>query len=141
MTFDYQIEEIEHTADWAIRVRARDFRNLFVGAATGMFGLVAERSKVGLDRQVEIELDAIDIEVLLVDWLNELLYLSEEHNVVFFDFSIHALDLRKEGARLRAQARGGQPDELFKVIKATTFGGLAIVQHDDAVQVEIVFDV
>ena len=37
-----EIEEIEHTADLAIRVRGRDLSQLFANAARGMFGLMAD---------------------------------------------------------------------------------------------------
>jgi len=137
---DYDIQEIEHTADWAIRVRARDMAGLFAGAAQGMFGLLTDLSRVAPVRRFEIDLRAIDVETLLIDWLNELLYLSEEHGVVFTAFTIH--DLTADGgARLRAQVDGGRPSQLFKVIKAATFHGLSIDHDDDGLQAELVFDV
>jgi len=137
---DYDIQEIEHTADWAIRVRARDMAGLFAGAAQGMFGLLTDLSRVAPARRFEIDLRAIDVETLLIDWLNELLYLSEQHGVVFTAFTIH--DLTADGgARLRAQVDGGRPSQLFKVIKAATFHGLSIDHDDDGLQAELVFDV
>ena len=139
-TPDHHVQEIEHTADWAIRVRARDLIGLFTGAAEGMFGLLTDLSQVTPVRQFEIELRAIDVETLLIDWLNELLYLSEEQGVVFTGFAIHDLTVNG-GARLRAQVDGGHPSELFKVIKAATFHGLSIRRDDDRLQAELVFDV
>ena len=137
---EHRFEEIEHTADWAIRVCARDLRGLFAGAAEGMFGLLTDLSHVTPDRDFEIELQAIDVETLLIDWLNELLYLGEQHGLVFNRFTI--LDLVANGdARLRAQVGGGQPAELFKVIKAATFHGLSIRRDNDGLQAELVFDV
>jgi len=137
---DHRVEEIEHTADWAIRVRARDLPDLFASAARGMFGLLTDLSAVVPDRQFEIDLQAIDAETLLIDWLNELLYLAEQHGVVFIEFTIREL-AANGSARLRAQAGGGRPAELFKVIKAATFHGLSIRQGDDGLQAELVFDV
>ena len=137
---DYDIQEIEHTADWAIRVRARDMAGLFAGAAQGMFGLLTDLSRVAPARRFEIDLRAIDVETLLIDWLNELLYLSEQHGVVFTGFTIDSLTANG-GARLRAQVDGGRPSQLFKVIKAATFHGLSIDHDDDGLQAELVFDV
>ena len=135
------IEEIEHTADWAIRVRAHDVRELFVRAAAGMFGLLADASRVRLTETFDVTLSAIDVETLLVDWLNELLFMGEEQGLVFFEFDIDQFDVEHAPATLHASARGGRPDELFKVIKAATFGGLSIKQDADGVVAEIVFDV
>ena len=137
---DHHVQEIEHTADWAIRVCARDLVGLFAGAAEGMFGLLTDLSQVTPVRRFEIDLRAIDVETLLIDWLNELLYLSEEHGVVFTGFTIHDLAVHG-GARLRAQVDGGHPSELFKVIKAATFHGLSIDHDDDGFKAELVFDV
>jgi len=137
---DHHVQEIEHTADWAIRVHARDLMGLFAGAAEGMFGLLTDLSQVTPVRRFEIDLRAIDVETLLIDWLNELLYLSEEHSVVFTGFTIHDLAVHG-GAWLRAQVDGGHPSELFKVIKAATFHGLSIDRAEDGLLVELVFDV
>src|SRR3972149_1508125 len=131
------VEEIEHTADWAIRVLAQDLPELFAAAARGMFGLLTDLSEVSPEHSFEIELRAIDTETLLIDWLNELLYLAEEHDLVFTDFAIHELS----DTHLRASARGGRPAELFKAIKAATFNNLSINRIADGLQAEVVFDV
>lgn len=127
-------------ADWAIRVHARDATGLFVASACGMFSLLTDLSQVTPDRHFDIELQAIDVETLLIDWLNELLYLAEEHGLVFTDFAIHELT-DKGVARLHASVSGGPPAGLFKVIKAATFSGLSIKNETDGLQAELVFDV
>lgn len=133
-------EEIEHTADWAIRVRARDLPELFATAARGMFSLLADLSTVPAARQFEIDLGAIDAETLLIDWLNELLYLAEEHQLIFASFTIHEIG-GNGPVRLRATAGGGAPDELLKTIKAATFSSLSIERDGERYQAELVFDV
>lgn len=144
---DSSYEEIEHTADWAIRVRGRDLAELFAAAARGMFSLLTDLSAVEARREIELDLRAIDTETLLVDWLNELLYLSEQRQIVFNEFEIIQLDEPEAGriervARLRARVAGGPvPGGLRKVIKAATFSSLAIDRDAAAYSTEIVFDV
>jgi len=134
------IEEIDHTADWAIRVRGRDLRELFVNAAQGMFGLMADLEVV---RQVSpsverhIELDEFDAETLLVAWLSELLWFNEESQVVLDRFEIEALT----PTHLRATAWGGIVSGQWKHIKAVTFHELEIIQTDAGYEVSLVFDV
>ena len=137
---ELRIEEIEHTADWAIRVRASDLAGLFAGAAQGMFGLLTDLLAVEPERSFAIALRAIDVETLLIDWLNELLYLAEAHGLVFTHFTIDEL-VMDDFAHLQAQVHGGRPAELFKMIKAATFHGLSIVRDDDGFKAELVFDV
>ena len=132
--------EIEHTADWAIHVRATSPSELFVVAAQGMFSLLTELDAIEVDRELEIELEAIDRETLLIDWLNELLYLAEEHDLVFSRFEVELSDTN-EGVSLRGRAGGGKPSELKKTIKAATFSSLAIHEAGDGLEAELVFDV
>jgi SHS2 domain-containing protein len=52
-------EEIEHTADWALRIRGRDLRELLINAARGMSRLLlADASALPTDVKRHIELDA-----------------------------------------------------------------------------------
>ena len=67
-------EEIDHTADYAIRVRGLDLPGLFIEAARGMNALTAGAA-VGPAVSREIHVEASDLEALLVSWLEELAFL------------------------------------------------------------------
>ena len=131
-------EEVDHTADRALRVWAADARSLFLDAAHGMINLMGDPppgcTPTGWQ---DIELEAIDQESLLVEWLNELLYLAEETGGLFVTFDVLALT----EYHLRARA-GWVPARASKAhIKAATYHNLAIVQTADGVSVELTFDV
>jgi len=130
-------EEVEHTADIAIRVWGRDLAELFANAAYGLACQMADLAEV--DRTVEqsIELGAYDAETLLVAWLGELLYLGERDGCVFTDFDM----LEVVPTRLRSVARGGAVQEHWRHIKAVTFSDLEIVLTDEGYETTIVFDV
>jgi len=134
---DNRFEEVEHTADIALRVWGRDLAELFVNAAYGMACQMADLDEA--DRAVErsIELEAYDAETLLVAWLGELLYLHERDGCVFTDFDM----LEVTPTRLRAVARGGPVREHRRHIKAVTFSDLKIVYTDEGYETTIVFDV
>jgi SHS2 domain-containing protein len=68
---NYHFEEIEHTADIAIRIRGRDLAELFVNAAYGMACQLSNPDAVKQTVERRIELDAYDAETLLVSWLGE----------------------------------------------------------------------
>ena len=73
-------DEIEHTTDRAFRARGRNFRELFEHAAQAMFALEAGcegQPVVGPVRDVAVA--GFDRETLLINWLNELLYLHKVH--------------------------------------------------------------
>lgn len=131
-------QEIEHTADLALHVWGQDLRDLFATAARGMASLVAEVAP-GAVPIVErrVTLSAPDVETLLVDWLNELLYLSEVEGVVFAKIEIPEIS----DSHLVATVGGYPVAEHLADIKATTFHNLAVIAGQVGYEVEIVFDI
>ena len=134
---DRKFEEIEHTADLAIRAYGRDMRELFANAAYGMFALMAEPSLEGPACEREVSLEATDYESLLVDWLNELIYLHEVERETYYQFAIETLS----PAKLQARVTGGATKNKTKAIKAATFHELAIEETANGLVATIVFDV
>ncbi len=131
-------EEIDHTADWALRVWGEDLRSLFENAAHGMVRLI--EGKATPDQPAThhtFELEAPDWEILLVDWLTELLALIEDEGIVFS----HIHTERVDDLKLAAQASGQSGGEFKKVIKAVTFHNLAIRHTPTGYETVIVFDV
>lgn len=131
-----RFEEVEHTADAALRVHARDWGELFINAAHGMFGLMADWEESPPAKEQEISLQAIDGETLLVDWLNELLYLHEMKEVVYTGFEIRDIS----PTTLRATAWGTKRWTPKTAIKAVTFNELHIEKTSEGYTVTIVFD-
>jgi SHS2 domain-containing protein len=132
-----RFEEIEHTADIAIRVWGHDLAELFANAAYGMACHMADVDAVSRTVEHAIELQAYDAETLLVAWLGELLYLGERDSCVFTDFDM----LEVAQTRLQAVARGGPVSEHRQHIKAVTFSDLEIAHNDAGYETTIVFDV
>lgn len=130
-------EEVEHTADLALRVRGADLREIFTNAAKGMFALISDE-KPALAERHTVSLESLDMEALLVDWLNELLYLAETQGQILGDFRLSELT----PTRLEAEVWGARAGNIKKVIKAATFSGLAIQEiGQGGYEVTIVFDV
>jgi len=129
--------EVDHTADWSIRVRGATLPDLFINAATGMASLVADLSSVQPVVEHTIEVNGVDAEALLVNWLNELVYHTEMDGDVFCEFHIEAF----ETTRLRVIAKAGRGIELKKQIKAVTFHNLQIIPTDNGYEATLGFDV
>jgi len=132
------IRIVEHTADWALRVRGPDLAGLFGHAAVGMAQLLAgDLAAVPLEEARELALAADDAESLLVEFLGELAYWAERDGLV-----CPVVELSEVSPTiLQATARGGRLAELQKHIKAVTYHDLAIRPTDDGLEVTIVFDV
>ncbi len=128
--------EIQHTADWALKVWAPNLEVLFSQAAQGMYWLMETALQEGPRIERAIEVDGPDAESLLVAFLSELLYLSESEGLGFDQFDVTILN-----TRLRAAARGAPLATQKKEIKAVTFHNLAIRRDGESFTVTIVFDV
>lgn len=136
----FEFEEIEHTADVGLRVRGSDLADLFINAARGMWTLIVpDIDEVQAEVAREIELEAMDSEVLLVDWLSELLYLHETEHEVYGQFVVYDISPTYLRAEIRGDSVTGH--SLRKHIKAVTFNDLSIEETDAGVEATVVFDV
>jgi SHS2 domain-containing protein len=129
-------EEIQHTADWALRVWAGSLPALFAEAARGMNVLSGAQPVPGPRLSRAFEAEAPDAESLLVLFLSELLYATEQEHLVFDAFKIDV-----EGSGLKASMSGAPMLSLINPIKAVTYHNLHIRKTDPGFEVEIVFDV
>ena len=132
----YWSEEVEHTADRALRVWGRELPDLFAGAARGLYRLMADLDGLAATRWREIRLEAPDREGLLVAWLNELLFMTESEGLLFVDFRCKSVTETTLVAWV-----GGTPGRVVMVpVKAATFHNLELVQDSAGWSTLITFD-
>lgn len=129
-------ETIAHTADLALRVRGGDLCDLFVNAARALFAVMTEPLEESTTERM-VDVDAVDTEALLVDWLNELICLHETEGETYTRFVLEDFS----PTHLTARVFGGPTREKTLVVKAATFHDLAIVPQDGGVTATIVFDI
>ncbi len=132
-------EELAHTADLEIRVWGEDLVSLFQQAAAGMIQLSGvEGLTEGISSvQQNISLEAMDIEGLLILFLEELLYrLTEDYMV----YEIRKLSISSEYT-LKAKLKGAQIKSYQRDIKAVTYHNLNIRTTAEGYEVNIVFDI
>ena len=131
-------QEIEHTADLSLRVWGEDLRALFEHAALGMMSLLGGETSPGGDTLREsIKLRAPDYEMLLVDWLTELLYLIEDRGILISRVAVTCVS----GMVIEAEVSGGHATSIDKHIKAATYHNLSIRRTGEGYETTIVFDV
>jgi SHS2 domain-containing protein len=133
-------EVIEHTADVGIIAYGADIDRAFANAARALFSLITELDSVNEVLYRNIELTASDEESLLVEWLNELIYLFDTEHILFKRFDVVVLP----NARLRARSYGEKVDisrhQLKTGVKAATYHMLS-VDRNNGYQVRVIFDI
>ncbi|HEY5790766.1 MAG TPA: archease [Gammaproteobacteria bacterium] len=123
-------EHFEHAADVGVRGRGATPSAAFTGAALALAAVVADPARVQPVVAVPFSCSAPDLELLLVDWLNQLIYAMATRRLLFCRF---AVDI--DGERLQATAWGEPIDparhRLSVEAKAATYTGLAVHRQAD----------
>jgi SHS2 domain-containing protein len=123
-------ETFPHEADVGVRGYGDTLAEAFAGAATALTAAICDPAKVGAGETVRIECAADDHELLLVDWLNALIYEMATRHLLFGRFEVDI-----EGRRLEAYARGEPVDaarhQPAAEVKGATFCELAVKKLAD----------
>lgn len=106
MSCERPYEELEHTADWAIRVWGNDLPSLFEHAAQAMFELQGADLAAEPALSGAITCRGFDLEALLVAWLNELLYAAEMNDATYTRFAVRISRLPAGGVESQAAPEG-----------------------------------
>lgn len=130
-----------HTADLGIEVRGKDLPDLFSKAAWSFFDLLVASGKIEPNQERLIEVEAPDLETLLIAWLGELLYLFEVRHLVFNRFLVQTLT----PSRLQVIAWGDEfnprKHRLKQTIKAVTYHQVSIVEKKGIWRSRVIFDI
>lgn len=136
---DYEL--IDHTADIGIKAYGENLSEAFAHAAKGMFDIITDSSQIESKGEYQIELSADELDQLLVDWLDELLYLQGAENLVFGEFNV---SVDEEKGRISATVSGEEFNtEKHKIgmeIKAVTYHMLEVHKGNPCF-VKVLFDV
>jgi SHS2 domain-containing protein len=125
---------LEHTAELELEIEASSEAAVFAEALAAFAELVDGGSGRPMTREVDVEAD--DRAMLLVDWLSELIYLSEVEQLV--PERITALELGDGRLRATVEGHRGKPRHL---VKGVTLHRLELRQDDDGWRARVVLDV
>jgi SHS2 domain-containing protein len=128
----------DHTSEIELHIRAGWLGDLLAEAGRALAEVQltsADCVPGGPARPIRIS--SSDREALLVDWLNELIFLADIDRWVAMDFSI---DLVKD-TEVRARASGVTLEWGASRVKAATFHGLRIEDVPGGVEANVLLDV
>ncbi|KPJ99368.1 MAG: hypothetical protein AMK71_09890 [Nitrospira bacterium SG8_35_4] len=146
-------EQIDISGDVGLRVFGESIEVLFENAAAGMYDLITDVSAINNTEQKEIVLMAEKHEDLLVQWLNELVFLYDTYGFTGKESGVHIdkNDLTSSPVdtalpiSLKAVISGGifDPDihERRLLIKAATYHNLSIGKKNSTWEATVIFDI
>jgi SHS2 domain-containing protein len=134
-------EVFDHTADLGLRIQAADANSLFAEAGRALLSVIVSNPEAVECRDtVKFHVAGRDLEYLLVDWLDELLFLFESKHFLGCDFET-VVDDTGLSATLRGQVYDGERHLLAHEVKAVTYHGLAVEQSPDGWRAEVILDI
>ena len=135
-----QFEQVDISGDVGIKVWGQDLEELFENAAIGMSELITNVSAVPESESREVHVVADSDEDLLVQWLNELVFLFDTYNYIGKSFSLSIIN-----NKLKAEISGGTFDpstgESRLLIKAATYHDLSLTKTTTHWEATVIFDI
>jgi SHS2 domain-containing protein len=139
VTADFEI--LNHTADIGIIAYGEDISSVFINTAKGLFSLIIDPQEVSTKKHRDITVTAPDREALLVNWLNELIYLVDAEEVLFKEFDIIQITETKLQAKCYGEKINSKKHHLQREVKAATYHQLKIEQTAEGWRAQVIFDI
>ena len=134
-----KFELIEHTADMGLRAYGKDLPEAFANAAYGMFSIIADLNGIKEAASRRVEVNAEDVEGLLFEWLNSLLYYFDVEGLIFKRFDIKEFGEKRLAAGCFGEKYDPARHQIKLGVKSATYHLLEVDPAKNRVQV--IFDV
>lgn len=128
-------ELIEHTADTGVAACGNSLPEAFANAAAGMFSIITDISRVEELEHRDVEVSAPDMETLLFNWLNELLFIFDVDHMLFSRFEVIELGDNHLKAVCCGEKYNPQKHDLYKGVKSATMHMIKVDRKENRVQV------
>lgn len=123
-------EHFPHSADMGVRGFGTTPAEAFASVAVAVTAIICDPAAVGTTTRVAIRCEAPDLELLLIDWLNAVIFEMSVRHMLFGRFEV-----RIEGDRLEATLYGEPVEQLRHQptveVKGATFTELKVGQMAD----------
>ena len=130
MATSFHWEHFPHQADIGVRGLGATLEQAFEQAALALTAVIADPAVVVPREMIQLSCTAPDTELLLVDWLNVLIYEMATRSMLFSRFEVHL-----EDDRLTAQVWGEALETARHrpavEVKGATYTALKVAQQSD----------
>ena len=135
---------LEHTADACLRGTEATLEGAFCEAARAMFHLMVDIAQVRPQKCIQVFVTAEKVELLLVEWLAELLVRKDLENVLLSRFRV---DISEQDKRFDLQGEGwGEALDPMRhrvktEVKGVAYAGLRVCREGDQWVAQCVVDI
>jgi SHS2 domain-containing protein len=133
-----------HTADAKFQAFGQTLEETFVHAAYAVASLMWDREKIEGSVAIPVEVEGKDLEQLLANFLEEMLYLLDTRNFLLSSIQRLSLEKKTEWWKIRAEFKGAlnteEDFEIFGDVKAITYNEMR-VKRRAPYMVQVVVDI
>ena len=134
----------DHTADVGVEVSAGSIEEIFAESGRALFNLIVDLDQLDSPETEIVEMEGTDEISLLIDWLNELIFLFDARGWLFREFRVAIANGRPDDSsmRLTAECRGERDSgrQIEMGLKSATYHG-ASISEDGTWQARFILDV
>jgi SHS2 domain-containing protein len=123
-------EHFPHGADIGVRGLGATLEQAFEQAAVALTAVITDPSTVAPTEPIGLSCDAPDAELLLVDWLNTLIYEMATRNMLFSRFEVH-LDGERLSAKVWGEGLDAARHHPAVEVKGATYTALKIARQPE----------
>jgi SHS2 domain-containing protein len=134
-------EYFDVAADVGVRAWGRDLSACLRQCALGVFNLIVPTDAVQAVERREVAARGMSVEALLVNWLNECLYVHDIEGFVVRDVTAPAITSAGVHGILHGEPVDPARHPRGTVVKAATFHGLEVVETPLEVRAQVVLDI
>jgi SHS2 domain-containing protein len=135
-----RFEILDHTADIGLIVYGEGLQSLFEHAGEAFFHLITDLRKVRQRIEKRIKIEGESLERLMVDWLNELLYLHEVESLLFKGFYVESVGENGLTARVKGEPFQEGVHVIKTGVKAVTHHQIDVRKENDHWRAQIILD-
>lgn len=133
-------QPLSHTGDLGMLVYGRHLPELFAHAAWAMFDLISDATTIRPLQTRTIDLEAVDLEDLMVRWLGELLYLYDTERFLCCGATCTTLEPTHLTAAVQGEPFDAAHHPIDTEIKAVTYHQIAVEKTTGGWQARVIFD-
>ncbi len=131
---------LPRTSDLAIKVSGKTQAELFANSAFALFDLMTDIEKVQVRDHLPLEVEGVDRDDLMVNWMRELLYLFQGSGYLLKEFQLH--EVKEDLVRGQVGGEKFDPDrhEIQRDIRSVVYHQSRMEKTGDHWTAQVIFE-
>ncbi len=135
-----KFEFLEHTADVKFRAYGKTLEEVFENSVLAMIKSICE-DKVKKKKEIKIKIKGKDLEGLLYNFLEELIFLFDSEGFLVAGLKEMKIDLERKELNCILLGDKAESYEIFSHVKAITYNEMFVKKVNNKYVVQVVLDI